>query len=237
MKDGPNISGIAALLGDPARGNMLAALMNGQALTASELAHEAGVAASTASGHLSKLESAGLVVTRRQGRHRYFHLSGHDVAHVLEALDGLAARVGHTRARPGPKDEALRQARVCYDHLAGTRGVKSARKPESQESHRRQRRRARRNGSGRADADPLRHRLRGIEGDTAAAMPRLPRLERAPQPPVGGAWCRHPAERLRQGLGAARKGKPRGDLLAPRRAGLRADLWDAILKSAYVDAR
>jgi DNA-binding transcriptional ArsR family regulator len=123
MKDGPNISGIAALLGDPARGNMLAALMNGQALTASELAHEAGVAASTASGHLSKLESAGLVVTRRQGRHRYFHLSGHDVAHVLEALDGLAARVGHTRALPGPKDEALRQARVCYDHLAGTRGV------------------------------------------------------------------------------------------------------------------
>ena len=123
MKDGPNISAIASLLGDPARANMLSALMGGQALTASELAHEAGVAPSTASGHLSKLESAGLVATRRQGRHRYFHLSGHDVAHVLEALDGLAERVGHTRARPGPKDEALRQARVCYDHLAGTRGV------------------------------------------------------------------------------------------------------------------
>ncbi|ATQ44426.1 ArsR/SmtB family transcription factor [Caulobacter mirabilis] len=116
MKDGPDIALVASLLGDPARANMLTALMAGQALTAGELAREAGVTAQTASGHLARLEAGGLIVGRRQGRHAYFALSGHDVAEVLEALTGLAARTG-------PKEPALRRARVCYDHLAGDLGV------------------------------------------------------------------------------------------------------------------
>lgn len=123
MKVGPDIALVAALLGDPARANMLTALMGGQALTAGELAREAGVSPQTASGHLAKLEAGGLVSGRRQGRHAYFTLSGDDVAGVLEALMGLAARTGHARARPGPKEPALRRARVCYDHLAGDLGV------------------------------------------------------------------------------------------------------------------
>jgi hypothetical protein len=45
------------------------------------------------------------------------------VAGVLEGLAGLAARAGHMRVRTGPKDPALRRARVCYDHLAGDFGV------------------------------------------------------------------------------------------------------------------
>ncbi len=124
MKEGPNIAAIASLLGDPARANILTALMRDQALTASELAQEAGIALSTASGHLSKLDAAGLVTMRKQGRHRYFQLSGADVASVLEGLMGLAARTGHVRARIGPHDPALRAARVCYDHLAGDAGVR-----------------------------------------------------------------------------------------------------------------
>ncbi len=124
MKEGPNIASVAALLGDPARANILTALMCTQALTASELAQEAGVALSTASGHLAKLEAAGLVTMRKQGRHRYFELSGSDVAGVLEGLMGLASRTGHLRARVGPRDPALRAARVCYDHLAGDAGVR-----------------------------------------------------------------------------------------------------------------
>ncbi|HKD26093.1 MAG TPA: winged helix-turn-helix domain-containing protein, partial [Xanthobacteraceae bacterium] len=80
MKDGPNIAAVAALLGDPARANMLTALMHGRALTATELAQEAGVMLSTASGHLGKLQDAGIVDTEKQGRHRYFRLSGSDVA-------------------------------------------------------------------------------------------------------------------------------------------------------------
>ena len=114
---------IASLVGDPARSNMLTALMTGRALTASELAHQAGVTPQTASSHLAKLEAGGLVEQEKQGRHRYYRLSDPDVAAVLEGLEGLAARAGHMRVRTGPKDPALRRARICYDHLAGDLGV------------------------------------------------------------------------------------------------------------------
>jgi DNA-binding transcriptional ArsR family regulator len=124
MKDGPNIAAVAALLGDPARAHLLTALMLGQALTATELAQEAGVVLSTASGHLGKLQDAGLLDIEKQGRHRYFRLSGADVASVLEGLMGVAARTGHLRVRTGPRDPELRRARVCYDHLAGDAAVR-----------------------------------------------------------------------------------------------------------------
>jgi DNA-binding transcriptional ArsR family regulator len=124
MKDGPVIASVAALLGDPARANMLTALMDGRALTVSELAGAAGVSLPTASGHLAKLDAAGLLVAEKQGRHRYFRLSDHDVAQVLEGLMALAQRTGAVRVRTGPKEAALREARVCYDHLAGERGVR-----------------------------------------------------------------------------------------------------------------
>jgi DNA-binding transcriptional ArsR family regulator len=123
MKDGPMIASIAALIGDPARANMLTALMEGRALTVSELAEAAGVTIQTASGHLAKLDQAGLLTAESQGRHRYFRLSAPDVAQVLEDLMGLAQRTGAVRVRTGPRDSALRTARVCYDHLAGERGV------------------------------------------------------------------------------------------------------------------
>ncbi|MBV8683005.1 MAG: winged helix-turn-helix transcriptional regulator [Caulobacteraceae bacterium] len=123
MKDGPNIAGIAALIGDPARANVLTALIDGRALTVSELAQAAGVGLPTASGHLAKLAEAGLIEGERQGRHRYFRLSGPDVAQALEALMGLAERTGARRVRTGPREPALRQARACYDHLAGETAV------------------------------------------------------------------------------------------------------------------
>lgn len=123
MKIGPDIARVAALLGDPARANMLTALIGGQSLTASELAREAGVTAQTASSHLAKLEAGALVIRRRQGRHGYFALADQDVAQVIEQLMSLAERTGARRVRTGPKDPALRRARVCYDHLAGDLGV------------------------------------------------------------------------------------------------------------------
>ncbi len=123
MKEGPDIARIAALIGDPARANMLTALMSGKALTVSELAEEAGITIQTASSHLSKLEGGGLLRPRKQGRHKYFSLANEDVAHALEALMGLAAGAGHLRKRTGPKDAALRKARVCYNHLAGDMGT------------------------------------------------------------------------------------------------------------------
>jgi DNA-binding transcriptional ArsR family regulator len=114
---------VASLVGDPARANMLTALLSGRALTASELAQEAGITPQTASSHLAKLESGGLIEPEKQGRHRYYRLTGPEVGHVLEGLADLAARAGHMRVRTGPKDPALRRARICYDHLAGDLGV------------------------------------------------------------------------------------------------------------------
>jgi DNA-binding transcriptional ArsR family regulator len=123
MREGPDISRIASLVGDPARANMLTALIGGTALTASELALEAGVTLQTASSHLAKLTAGGLLKLAVQGRHRYFALAGPQVAAMLESITGVAASVGPQRVRPGPRDRAMREARVCYDHLAGDLAV------------------------------------------------------------------------------------------------------------------
>lgn len=123
MREGPDIARIASLVGDPARANMLTALMGGTALTASELALEAGVSLPTASSHLSKLMEGGLLTLASQGRHRYYGLAGPQVAGMIEAITGVAAAVGPQRVRPGPRDAAMRAARVCYDHLAGEQAV------------------------------------------------------------------------------------------------------------------
>ncbi len=124
MNEGPDIAQIAALIGDPARANMLAALTGGRALTATELAAIGGITLQTASSHLSKLEAGGLLAQRKQGRHRYFTLADEAAARLIETMMGFASTRGHLRYRPGPKDPALRKARVCYDHLAGDYGVR-----------------------------------------------------------------------------------------------------------------
>lgn len=123
MKHAPDISKLASAIGDPARAAMLSALMSGKALTSSELAAEGGIGAATASSHLARLQDSGLVRMRPQGRHRYWALADAEVAHVLETLMGLAART-QGRVRTGPKDAAMRKARVCYNHLAGDYGVR-----------------------------------------------------------------------------------------------------------------
>ncbi|UYO92653.1 ArsR/SmtB family transcription factor [Pollutimonas sp. M17] len=116
----------AALMGDLARANMMAALMDGRALTATELARVAGVAPQTASGHLALLTDAGLLTMERQGRHRYHRLASPAVARMIESIMSVAGdldgpgRAGRKRTVvTGPRDQALRYARTCYDHLAG----------------------------------------------------------------------------------------------------------------------
>jgi DNA-binding transcriptional ArsR family regulator len=115
---------VAALVGDPARANMLAALMDGRALTASELAYRGRVTPQTASAHLAKLTESHLLTVAKQGRHRYFRLASPLVGRMLEGIMAVAAIDPPRRHRPpSPKDAALRQARTCYDHLAGRVGV------------------------------------------------------------------------------------------------------------------
>lgn len=123
MKDGPDISRIAALIGDPARSNMLLAMLDGRALTAGELASQAGITKQTASSHLARLLDGALVAREVQGRHHYYRLGGADVAQALEALLGVSEGRTGPRTRTGPRDPALRKARICYDHLAGELGV------------------------------------------------------------------------------------------------------------------
>jgi DNA-binding transcriptional ArsR family regulator len=119
----PALAPIGSLIGDPARAAMLAELFDGRALTAGELAARAGVAASTASAHLSRLVDGGLLDVISQGRHRYFRLAGPQVASALEALAGLApAPTAPSRFEREVLGE-LRFARTCYGHLAGRLGV------------------------------------------------------------------------------------------------------------------
>ena len=115
---------IASLAGDPARAAMLHALMDGRALTASELARAAGITAQTASGHLARLTAAGLLAVTRQGRHRYHRIATPAVARMMEGIMDVAASVANrSRLTVGPREAALRLARTCYDHLAGRLGV------------------------------------------------------------------------------------------------------------------
>lgn len=124
MVAGLETAEVAALVGDPARANMLTALMDGRALTATELAFRARVAPQTASGHLAKLVAGRLLAVEKQGRHRYFRLASPLVSRMLESINAMAALEGPPRHRPrSPADAALRQARFCYDHLAGWLGV------------------------------------------------------------------------------------------------------------------
>ncbi|NND93153.1 MAG: winged helix-turn-helix transcriptional regulator [Granulosicoccus sp.] len=124
MQGTPNIARIGTLLGDNTRAQMLSALMHGKALTASELANESGVTAQTATTHLSKMLAGGLLKLERQGRHKYFALASEDIAALLETLMGLAGNEVPLRTLTGPRDAAMREARICYNHLAGSRGIR-----------------------------------------------------------------------------------------------------------------
>jgi len=119
---------IAALVGDPARASMLLTLLDGRALTATELARAAGVTPQTASGHLARMVAAGLLEVARQGRHRYHRLASPAVAQMLEAIMSVSGQPAGERTRRvvGPRDRAMRRARTCYDHLAGEVAVAMA---------------------------------------------------------------------------------------------------------------
>jgi DNA-binding transcriptional ArsR family regulator len=122
MSDITRMASVAALLGDPARANILTALMDGRALTAKELAYAARVSPQTASGHLARLTDAALLAMEKQGRHRYFRLASPLVGQMLESVMAVAGPEPG-RISPWRGGDAMRTARTCYDHLAGRLGV------------------------------------------------------------------------------------------------------------------
>jgi DNA-binding transcriptional ArsR family regulator len=123
MSNPLDVASVAALVGDPARANILFALLDGRALTASELAYAASVSPQTTSGHLGKLTQANLLAPLQQGRFRYYRLANPHVARMLESIMNVAA-MAPPRFRPMAKAVAkMRSARFCYDHCAGLLGV------------------------------------------------------------------------------------------------------------------
>jgi DNA-binding transcriptional ArsR family regulator len=112
-----SIARIASLVGEARRIQMLTALLDGNGHSASELAMGAAVSPQTASLHLSKLLSGGLIAAERRGRQRFFRLKSVDVAVAIEALGALAQNSG-----PSAMPE-MRFARTCYDHLAGALAI------------------------------------------------------------------------------------------------------------------
>lgn len=115
---------IGALIGDPARANILVTLMDGRALTAGELAYVARVTPQTASGHLAKLSEANLLRCERRGRYRYYRLGSAQVGSMIESVMAVAAvQLPPRRSLPSRIDEGMRTARSCYDHIAGRLGV------------------------------------------------------------------------------------------------------------------
>ncbi|WP_250279772.1 winged helix-turn-helix domain-containing protein [Frankia sp. Cppng1_Ct_nod] len=130
MTTASGLAAFASLLADETRAGMCLALLDGRAWTAGELAARTGVARSTATEHLHRLVEGGLLVERRQGRHRYLQLADPSVADLLE---GVAAQTGPRQLEPEPRSArglraataraALLRGRTCYDHLAGRLGV------------------------------------------------------------------------------------------------------------------
>jgi len=119
----PNIAVVANLIGDNTRAKMLIALLGGKALTATELALEADITSQTASTHLAKLVDGQLLQVRKQGRHKYFQLMNLSVAQLLESLLNISVDLAPSKISTGPNDIRLKQARICYDHLAGELAV------------------------------------------------------------------------------------------------------------------
>ncbi|MBV9270218.1 MAG: helix-turn-helix transcriptional regulator [Candidatus Eremiobacteraeota bacterium] len=115
----PDLAAIASLVAEPARAAIVSELFDGRALPAGELARVARVSPATASAHLAKLVDGGLLTVFAQGRHRYYHIASADVAHALETLGALAPRQSVKSLRGAIRAERLRNARSCYDHLAG----------------------------------------------------------------------------------------------------------------------
>jgi DNA-binding transcriptional ArsR family regulator len=127
MSESPNIAALAAPLADPARAQMMTLLMDGRARTVTELGAATGLAKASASEQAAKLVDAGFLRAEKQGRHKYLTLANPEIARLVETLMALAGQgtvPGRSKQVLGPRDPALREARICYNHLAGAYGVR-----------------------------------------------------------------------------------------------------------------
>ncbi|MBM7583669.1 DNA-binding transcriptional ArsR family regulator [Bacillus pakistanensis] len=123
MNANPNVAKVASLVSETSRATILTVLLDGRFHTASELSYMAGIKPQTASFHLAKMVEAKVVSVQKQGRHRYYGIQDHEVAHVMESFLSLAPPVEIKSLKQSSEDKAIRYARTCYDHIAGNLGV------------------------------------------------------------------------------------------------------------------
>ncbi|MEC0255590.1 ArsR/SmtB family transcription factor [Paenibacillus lautus] len=123
MNANPNVAQVASLVSDASRAAILTVLLDGRYHPASELAYMAKIKPQTASFHLSKMVAANLVTVEEQGRHRYYGIRNQEVAQILETLLSITPPVQIRSLNQATEHEAIRQARTCYDHLAGSLGI------------------------------------------------------------------------------------------------------------------
>ena len=123
MNANSNIAQVASLVSDASRAAILTVLLDGRYHPASELAYMANIKPQTASFHLSKMVAANLVTVEQQGRHRYYGIQNQEVAQIMETLLSITPPVEIRSLNQAAENEALRQARTCYDHLAGKLGI------------------------------------------------------------------------------------------------------------------
>lgn len=119
----PHVAAAASLLSEESRSIMLTMMMDGRFHTSGELARAAGITPQTASFHLKKLEDAGFLAQTKQGRHRYYGLKDPAIAQVIESLLTITPPVQVSSFNQAAEDQAIRYARTCYDHLAGSLGI------------------------------------------------------------------------------------------------------------------
>jgi DNA-binding transcriptional ArsR family regulator len=227
VTEAPSVAEIASAIGNPARTNILIALLAGCSLTAKELAHAAGVSPQTTSGHLVRLTDARLLIVTKQGRHSYFRLASPLVGNMLERIMAVASD-GPQRYRPHWRGgDMLRTARTCYDHLAGPWG-RHGRCLDAVWTHHAD--------GGRGLGDPLRRALSvavrnrrwAHRPGTPRLLPPLPRLERTAVASCG--CCGSGADRplLRTWMDPSNAGHPRRAYYGGRAARVCRDIWNRV---------
>jgi DNA-binding transcriptional ArsR family regulator len=123
MNINPNLSNVASIVSEPSRAAILTVLLDNRFHSAGELAYMARIKPQTTSFHLSKMIEANLITVEKQGRHRYFRIQGPEVAKIMETLLPLSPPAQIRSFNQSTEDKAIRQARTCYDHIAGFLGV------------------------------------------------------------------------------------------------------------------
>jgi DNA-binding transcriptional ArsR family regulator len=123
MSIASNVALIASLLSDRSRSAIATLLLDGRSHPAGELAAAARVTPQTASFHLSRMTETGIVTVEKHGRHRYYRIGRAADAEVIEQLLSLAKPAEIKSFRQSVMMRELREARFCYDHLAGQTAV------------------------------------------------------------------------------------------------------------------